>query len=178
MLCDRCHKNEAGIHYKHIIAGKVSELYLCAACAAEIGAAHAGLTADGLFGALFGKPQPAQREDSGAEVRRCPLCGSSFDDLVRTGKAGCEECYTFFARELAPTISSIHGTARHRGRLPEKLSGAMPPAPAPEPAADAGAGREHALEKELAAAVEAQEYERAAVLRDELRALRGGEQHA
>ena len=48
----------------------------------------------------------------------CPVCGASFDDIVRNGRAGCAECYHTFSDRLKPMIERIHGEAIHRGKAP------------------------------------------------------------
>lgn len=151
MLCDKCGIYAAEIHYKQIENGVQSEMHLCPFCAAELGIGGGILSGTGLFSALFGTPATP------SVIRECPLCKSSFSDLCASGMAGCPECYTFFGEELAPSIASMHGRASHRGRLPK-----MPSAAPADPIAT--------LEAELAKAIEAQEYEKAAELRDQIKA--------
>ena len=45
----------------------------------------------------------------------CPVCGASFDDIVRSGRAGCAECYhTFSAAALRDQIKALEeGGGRH-----------------------------------------------------------------
>ncbi len=178
MLCERCKKNEAAVFYRESVNGKERSLSLCAECAKEakkngeiedvfehdnfFGSGFFDDTfsgADKLFGSLFGvRELPGRTKE---KIKKCPLCGSTFSDLVNTGKAGCPECYRTFAEELSPTISRIHGTTSHVGGAPaafkkdkekkEKIK---------------------SLEAELKAAVKDEEYEKAAKLRDELRAAR------
>ena len=113
-----------------------------------------------MFGSLFGMPTYHKKAFVG-ETKKCSLCGSAFSDLVADGKAGCPECYRVFAEELAPTISKIHGSTTHVGNAPERYR--------------AGFERKTKiknLEAELKNAIAAEEYEKAALLRDELKALR------
>ena len=178
MLCEKCKKNEATVFYRESVNGKERSLALCPECAKEaknkgeiedvfehesfFGSGFFDDTfagADKLFGSLFGMRELPGRTKE--KVKKCPLCGSTFSDLVNTGKAGCPECYVTFAEELSPTISRIHGTTSHVGGAP----------------ADYKKDREkkekiRTLEAELKAAVKNEEYERAAKLRDELRAAR------
>ena len=166
MLCEKCHKNEAKIYYKETLNGKTRTLSLCKDCAAEMtGEVGKFYTEDpfsdmnSLFGSLFGIPTYHKR--AVGEVKKCNLCGSVFQDLVSTGKAGCPECYKTFADELAPTISKIHGATVHRGDAPERFrEGFERKAKICE------------LEAALKSAVAAEEYEKAATLRDELKSLR------
>ena len=146
MLCSKCHKNEASVYFKQNINGEVREYALCSQCAAE---AELGFTPLNLFGSMFAEARPK------TEHKRCTLCSSTFEEIKRKGKVGCAECYSVFADELGPMIESIHRGAKHNGRAPEGYSEKRK--------------AENELEKlknELKNAIEREEYERAAELRD------------
>lgn len=91
----------------------------------------------------------------------CPTCGISEEEVARSGRVGCADCYREFAALLAPYIRRIHGPAAHAGRVPAQVA-ASP------------ARRRAALEREMKDAIAAQNFERAAEIRDELKALEGG----
>ena len=98
----------------------------------------------------------------------CPCCGLSLPELSQTGRAGCPECYRHFARSLGNFIRRIHGPAVHTGRIPKSAGGHI-----------AQKRRIAELRNDLQAAVERQEFERCAELRDEIAALCGeGEKSA
>lgn len=87
-------------------------------------------------------------------------------DIAKTGKVGCAQCYETFFDDLLPSIRRIHGNTRHTG----KLAGS--------------AGKElrvvNELEQarqELHDAIEKQEFEKAAKLRDRIKELEGGASH-
>lgn len=90
----------------------------------------------------------------------CPVCGISEAEVARTGRVGCAECYREFEALLAPYIRRIHGVSAHAGRVPARV------AESPE-------RRRLALEREMKEAIAAQNFERAAEIRDELRAMEG-----
>ena len=178
MLCEKCNKNPATVMYKENINGHVKSFALCAKCASELtemtgygksvysqgdSLGDVFENVNSLFGSLFGLPAQQVRRQTG-EGKKCTLCGAAFAELVKEGKVGCPECYKVFAEELAPTISRIHGTGVHMGTAPERYK----------------EGRERKekiaeLESKLKRAVEAEEYEEAAKLRDELRKLKSEE---
>lgn len=168
MLCEKCNKNEAKVYYKETVNGKTRTLSLCRDCAAEL-TGEAGKfnysdpfsDMNSLFGSLFG--MPSYYKKAVGEVKKCNLCGAAFEDLVREGKAGCPECYKIFADELAPTIAKIHGATVHKGDAPERYREGFE-----------RKAKIRELEEQLKAAVTAEEYEKAATLRDELKALREG----
>lgn len=94
----------------------------------------------------------------------CPVCGASFDDIVRGGYAGCAECYHTFYERLAPMIQRIHGEVVHCGKVP----GANLPQPRQ--------GSQLMVKRRaLREAINTQNFEYAAALRDQIKALEGGE---
>ena len=52
-------------------------------------------------------------------INKCDLCGYTFSDIIRSGKAGCARCYDTFRDEFANTILQIHGKINHVGRKPK-----------------------------------------------------------
>lgn len=163
MKCERCHKNEATVFYRENINGKETKAHLCSKCAQEKEKESSMIWSDFFAGDLLGSvfAPISRRSEAPTESEKCALCGSTFAAIQKSGKVGCHKCYDSFAPYLAPTLKRLHGSATHRGKVPlkyrEKLS----------------AKREaEQLEAELKAAVAKEEYERAAELRDKLRAIR------
>lgn len=146
MLCNKCGKYPATVHFKQIVNGKMTELYLCQKCA---GASNA-FGIDEFFPNLFGNITKVP--DSGT----CKNCGMTLARLSKNGKLGCEKCLNTFADYLAPTLKRIHGNTVHTGKRPSVHT------------ADNTIG---SLKKELEAAIKSEEYEKAAELRDKIRAL-------
>lgn len=172
MLCNKCGKNEATHFIEKNINGKVTKLALCARCA-EQSVEFSFDPFEGLhaFDGLFGFPQIGSLKKAlKREEKRCSLCGSSFDEIVKAGKIGCAKCYDIFADELNPIIKRIHGDRGYVGRKPGRNSADNDPAnednnDAAKPEAD----KLSFLKDELRRAVETENYERAAELRDEIR---------
>lgn len=161
MLCQNCKKNEATTHIKRIVNGAAAEHHLCSECAAALGYADAfggfGMDLGGFFGSFLGD-LPVSSLSS--RVLRCEKCGSSFEDIAKNGKIGCAECYRVFYDKLLPTIRRIHGHSHHEGKLAE------------------GAGEEIKLERriedlkeKLNHAIDEQNFELAAQLRDEIKQM-------
>lgn len=163
MLCQRCGKRSANVHYKQIVNGAVYEEYLCSECAEEKNKSFPSFETglDDFFGSLFVGSSPASSSLRGG--KSCPLCGATLRDISSTGKLGCAKCYEVFADELKSTVTGIHGNVTHVGRAP-------------------GGHREmlerqeklEELKKRQQKAVEVQDYELAAKLRDEIKELTEG----
>jgi protein arginine kinase activator len=163
MLCQKCGKAPATIHYKHIINGEASESHLCEACAAELGYEPIFSISGNDFDYGLGGMLSQMLGQSGSARPRgkvCPLCGATAEDISRSGRVGCSECYTVFEDMLTPFIRRIHGNTSHTGRLPQSADSAIKLR-----------RRLDELKKELKKAVKEQEFERAAELRDEIRDL-------
>lgn len=104
---------------------------------------------------------------SEAGKERCDKCLSSFDDIIKSGRVGCAQCYEKFYSKLLPSIQRIHGKAVHAGKVPENT--AEPIIPKEVPAADKIAE----LEQQMQKAIDEQNFEQAAILRDEIKKLKG-----
>lgn len=170
MLCQMCGQHPATTHIKTIVNGKLTQAHLCDDCAKKQG--YGNLFADwgsgfgSLLSGFMGSAAPAR------QVTRCPGCGASFEDITRSGKIGCAECYHTFRGQLLPIIQRIHGTAQHKGKVPGSSALRVT-----DPNNKIVAVEETPLEEKkrlLKQAIETQDFERAAVLRDEIKEL---EQH-
>lgn len=163
MLCEKCGVKHATTHIRKSINGVQEELILCSDCAKELGYNQLSFFTGGLLGSLF---SGELADKTAANALRCPFCGISFEEIARSGQVGCEDCYKNFRGRLTPTIEKLHGKGRHLGKVPFNHQQKPP----------AGVEEKDPLTKlkeELAAAIEAQEFEQAAVLRDKIIEMEG-----
>lgn len=162
MLCQNCKKNEANMHMKRIINGSATEVHLCSDCARSLGYGDAfSLGFSDLFSDLLGR---SEKSLNGERTLRCSLCGKSFNDIVESGRVGCAECYVTFYDKLLPTLRKIHGKTTHQGKIPTDFT---------ENKSNSVRDIDE-LKKALKEAIEKEEFELAATLRDEINALSGG----
>lgn len=163
MLCQNCGNNEATTHIKRIVNGEATELHLCTSCAEHLGYADLfsgfGFNISSILNSFF--PDHSLLLSDKTELT-CPTCGFTFEDVVRTGMMGCADCYNTFYDKLKPSLSRIHGRAAYAGKV-SASSGAE----------DTVKDRVRDLNKEMQAAVRAENFERAAQLRDEIHELKG-----
>ncbi len=169
MLCEKCKKNNATVFLKENINGKETKYALCAECMDKLEAegklslfgdfpSFFESPMDNIFGALFA---PSFANPTKSERKKCTLCGSTFDDLRAGGKVGCAKCYEIFSEELAPTVARIHGNSKHTGCAPSKFKAKLD-----------RKKQIASLEREMKEAIKEQNFERAAELRDEIKAIR------
>jgi protein arginine kinase activator len=163
MKCDNCNKT-ATVHLTEIKHGKKIEKHLCEQCAAQNEGlpvkshtpineqlnnyvmAHSGLTKE---------VGPA-----------CDNCGITWAEFRQGGLFGCANDYQVFEKDLTPLLQRAHeGATHHVGKVPTRRGGSGVPMKRQIDLTK--------LRKELAKAVEAEDYERAAKLRDQIRQAEG-----
>ncbi len=162
MFCEKCNKNEATTFIKQNINGKKTEMHLCADCAKEMGMDNLfePFSIDSFFGNFLGASNAALNSIAGIE--RCASCGSSFNDIVRSGRVGCADCYDKFFDKLEPSIRKLHGNIKHVGKNVTYTEEQEPKEEKSEL---------DKLKDELKQAVKNQEFEQAAVIRDKIKEL-------
>lgn len=168
MKCDRC-ENEATVHEVTVQAGVKVEKHLCESCAAGEGLTPPAPAAPEVLKALI--ETTAKRASRGPA---CPTCGMTFDEFKQCGQFGCANCYEAFEARLLPLIERAHeGATQHLGKRPRRATGQVESSRAKALAAliEERASRASAIRRLLEEAVKAEQYERAAELRDELRRL-------
>ena len=161
MLCQICGKNPATVHFTEIHDNKMSEIHVCERCAEEKGMhtpaqQHKFEIADLLAGMVDAM---TQNDEERVGHVQCPRCGLLYSSFKETGRLGCAECYAAFQFQLRPLLRRIHGDTRHRGKAPVRGE------------AESGARQIQRLHDELQRAVEREEFERAASIRDDIRKL-------
>ncbi len=173
MKCQICGNRDAAEKIHLNINGKKSTVAVCPECAQKVagtifpgsGSLYESAGLGNLASALYGLTEAAQSA-VGPEilkaVNKCPVCGMTYDEFVRGGKLGCSECYSTFRSRLLRPLKQIHGTYEHVGKIPERGGGTLK-----------NTRRLSELERKLDAAVKDQEFERAAELRDEIKAIKG-----
>lgn len=162
MQCDRCGEKPAAIHVTQIENNEMRKFHLCEGCAAEKGietgqpgeADAAAPLAD--FLAQMGKSLAA---DLPSPAAACEFCGLSMNDFKRTGRLGCPHCYAHFDHQLRGLLRKLHGGTQHVGKV------YLPP----DPTRVDRSAQVAKLRRQLERAVEAEDFERAAALRDQIR---------
>ena len=160
MLCDICKKNVATVHLTQMVEGKTKKVDLCEACSKEKGVDDpTGFSlADLLLG--LGAAQEIEQASAGGEIR-CPHCGFTQADFKKAGRLGCSECYKVFAEGLEGLLKTMHKGTRHVGKVPQVFRHSQDLA-----------DKLKSLQKKLEKAIAHEDFESAATLRDEVKALR------
>lgn len=174
MKCQICGKNEAVEELYSNINGKKSTKHVCHSCAKKVansimpGSASLydnvglGNLASALYSLANGHLPGSGEPEILKAVNKCPVCGTTYDLFVSKGKLGCGECYKTFHDRLLRPLKQIHGTYEHVGKIPERSGGALK-----------NSRKLDRLKAKLDSAIQNQEFEKAAEIRDEIKALRG-----
>lgn len=169
MTCEHCGEQDAEVHLTQIVDEEMTTIHLCSSCAAEQGYTEGGApsSAGGQekvpladFLAEMGKgggegtmlPAPSEA---------CPYCGTDISDFRKTGRLGCPQCYPHFETQLRALLRRIHGSTQHVGKL---YVGS-------EQEGEDRATRLSALKRKLERAVETEDFETAAELRDRIQEM-------
>lgn len=162
MLCDLCGKNQATVHVTEIINNQMTETHLCEACARE--KSFQMEQQFGLSDLLAGLADLGTQVGTGKveeELRlKCGNCGMSYKDFRKVGRLGCSECYSAFRKNLAPLLKRIHGATQHVGTAPPRLARELKKK-----------SELDELKEKLQQAIQKEEFEEAAKLRDRIREL-------
>ncbi|HZK33598.1 MAG TPA: UvrB/UvrC motif-containing protein [Tissierellaceae bacterium] len=163
MLCESCNKNKATIHYKKIVNGKIEEKHLCESCIKESNEFDFkfALPFHKIFIGLLDSIGEVEQGNQDFKKINCPQCGLDYKKFMDTGKFGCEKCYEVFKEDINSLLKNIHGHNEHKGKLPKRLKGKILKK------------REiDSLREDLKDSIDIEDFEKAAILRDEIKKIR------
>jgi len=158
MLCQNCNQRIANVYFTKVVNNIKIELYLCENCAHKNGQynVEVPLNVNNFFSGLLGFVGASQIINTLAEPQVfCKKCGMSYEEFKKIGKLGCDNCYEIYSERLNPLIRRLHGNTKHTGKIPKKISETIK------------VSKEIAsLKQQLNKAIQEEEYEKAAELRD------------
>lgn len=158
MKCESCKKNDATVRYTEVVNKKIIKMNLCEECAKKKGVSvQASFTIADLMSGLTEIGTHAEEDLK----RVCPGCGLSYLDFRKNGRMGCDRCYKAFEKGLRGLLETIHRSSSHVGKVP---------AHARQEVEQLQTLRE--LEAKLCTAVEREEFEKAAGIRDRILTLK------
>ncbi|MBN2542301.1 UvrB/UvrC motif-containing protein [bacterium] len=161
-MCEKCGKEFASITVVQVIGGKKKKFRVCESCAMKVGLEEQMRVADikekekkrqikQNESKMYDLVSKMSREESRERKMVCTTCGMSYFDFKRELKFGCPDCYEAFKTKIAPIIHKIHGAYKHVEHEEQlETSGAMLPE----------------LKTRLKIAIEDEDFEEAARLRD------------
>lgn len=172
MLCDICGKKQATVHLTEIIDDQMTELHLCDECAREKGTQmekHFDLS--DLLAGLADMGSPGAAASQIEEKIKCPNCGMSYQDFKNIGQLGCSDCYKSFKKNLMPLLKRIHGSTQYFGKMPAVSGASGIKAQSARAKVVSAAQQFQELKSKLQRAIQQEEFEEAARLRDKIKEL-------
>ena len=171
MLCDKCQQREAVVNFTEISNNEKKIRNLCFECAQKEGFENPLLDLSKILGKLLINLLEQQMQyKSKSRVKKvgkeiqCEGCHLTWSEFEQYGLLGCPQCYITFDKELRVLLRRIHGNNKHIGQI---LPGNM-----------TKNGSEsltlETLEKKLHHAIQTENFEKAAELRDKIREIKAG----
>lgn len=170
MLCEKCRKNEAKVNLITVMNGQKHEVWLCENCVKDIAnipflnsmAQNINFPFQGMLTEILSNTDSNKTSIDNNKIKEivCSSCGLTYNEFKRSGKLGCSDCYKDFKVVLEPRIKSLQAGIKHVGKIPKVK------------------GRELVqkrklkdLKEEMQKLIIDEEYERAAIVRDEIKKL-------
>ena len=155
MQCQAC-KEPATVHLTEIVNGQKIERHLCENCAHKEGIT---IKTQIPLNELLSNIVTAQEQADELADLSCPHCGLSWAEFRKTGQLGCPNDYLAFERPLRSLIERAQeGASVHVGKAPRLVEGKI---------GDQIQLRK--LRKELEHAIDKEDYEKAARIRDKIK---------
>ncbi|EKD27585.1 MAG: UvrB/UvrC protein [uncultured bacterium] len=160
MKCIVCEEKEAVIHYAEVINGQIKKLDLCEDCAIKKGlGTQLSFSMGDMLGAMS---ETTEKDVSEKSVSvSCSKCSMTIEEFRKVGRLGCDKCYEAFEETLNSMLEQIHRSTHHKGKIPGHMI-----------SEDCKKENLIKLEQELQVAIESENFEKAAFLRDEIRKIK------
>ncbi|KXG74821.1 UvrB/UvrC motif-containing protein [Thermotalea metallivorans] len=162
MLCENCNKRTATVHVTKILNDKKTELHLCEQCAkqSEEMPFDTSFSINNFLTGLLDSIQDSPIKVDYIKTTKCDQCGMTYGKFKQLGRLGCAQCYNAFREKLFPLIKRVQGSEVHSGKVPKRAGGNI------------RLKKEiKRLKSELDDAIRKEAFERAAVLRDQIREM-------
>ncbi len=162
MLCAICKQREARIHLTQIVGDKIQKVDLCEQCAKAKGVMDS--TSYALADLLLGMESSAEPQTEPPKRRTneptCSRCGMTIGDFKKIGRLGCPACYDTFREPISTMLRTMHRGLRHVGKVPKSIRSTKDLTE-----------QIKQLQAQLKKAIEDENFELAAVLRDQIKEL-------
>jgi protein arginine kinase activator len=161
MLCDVCGERDAVVKVTQVGEQGKTLVQMCERCAAERNIETTVSLSKNPLGEFLSDLQKQTSPSSTDAV--CNFCNATLRDFRATGRLGCARCYTAFEPSLRDLLRRVHGSSKHLGRRYES----------PDIAMSEEQTELHELRERLRRAIDAEQFELAAELRDRIKVMGG-----
>jgi len=170
MLCEKCKKNEAKINLITVVNGQKHEIWLCENCVKDISSIpffgsigqNVNFPFQGMLTEILSNVDSNKVNIDNNKIKEivCSNCGLTYDEFKKSGKLGCSDCYKEFKVVLEPRIKSLQAGVKHVGKIPNMKGKEL-----------IRRRKLKDLKEEMQKLIVDEEYERAAIVRDEIKKL-------
>lgn len=162
MKCNICGKKNAIIHIQQVSGTEEISINICEKCAMERGFHFGSKEFDLSFNNLITNFNNIKKAiDAQENSKICIECGAIFEEFKKSGIAGCGACYTEFNKYISSYLKKTARSCQHIGKHPSKIKILR--------------RKQHevfGLKKQLTKAVNCENYEEAAILKDKIRLVK------
>lgn len=163
MLCEKCKKNPATVHMQQFVHGVKKEMHLCQECSFKM---EMPISLENIFQGFLDQMKhmghPYDKVQYKPQNLTCTRCGMVFNEFKTNGKLGCDSCYQAFHKPVEALIKNVQGSTRHGGKFPQRSGVIL-----------LQKRQVEELRVGLKAAIELENFEEAARIRDEIKELEG-----
>lgn len=162
MLCEKCKKNVATVTFYVVKNMKKIEHSLCENCSKQenyINNPTFSYSMENIIGQFMAN---IVKHNFEMDELQCGNCGITYGDFKIHGKLGCYNDYNVFQKHLENVLMKIHNASEHQGKISSYYKKAK----------DYGE-RLNSLQKQLKQAIDMENYEQAAEVRDRIKTLEG-----
>ncbi len=170
MLCEKCRKNEAKINLVTVLNGEKHEIWLCENCVKDISSIpffssisqDVNLPFQSMLTEILSNADNNKANIDSNKIKElvCSNCGLTYDEFKKSGILGCSDCYKEFKSVLDPRIKSLQVGVKHIGKIPNMKGKEL-----------VQRRRLKDLKEEMQKIIVAEEYERAVIVRDEIKKI-------
>ncbi len=160
MLCDICNEREAVFFVEQMSAQGKRKINICMSCASKNGFSLDPAKIESSLKNVFLELIKHETPGEAAKTKLCPVCGKSLSSIKKLRRLGCPECYEIFKTDIQELMKSNGITGSYTGSMPRRLSTFR-----------SRLTDRVDLQAKLQEAVGREDYEKAAVYRDYLKAL-------
>jgi len=176
------------LHVTELKDGSYTDLHMCEKCAAkytggpvepevkqepETPSSLGGLV--GLLSLLMLGTVASQKRATvrNTQATKCPGCGTTPEDISKTGRFGCAKCYEYYQASVEHVLQKCHqGATKHVGKVPKRFTQEQKNRRLEEEAAISVQDQIKSLEAKMTKAIKVENYEVAGVLKLKIQELR------
>jgi len=168
MICQECQERPATFHFTKVVNGEKTEVHICEYCAKEKGEvmfSNSGFSVNNLLSGLLNIDTPMTQKEQSIfhhhDVLQCEQCKMTYPQFTKIGRFGCSNCYRKFRQQIQPLLRRVHsGNSVHAGKVPKRIGGTVHLKK-----------KVDELREKLQKLIVQEEFEQAALVRDEIRSI-------